>query len=96
MPDIIIHDMTIDDFADYDEGGVGYLIGTGRVDEVKHGHWSPNPHNRAWDVCSACGIGTKRREYGINPDGTEYVTEYSYRYCPNCGAKMDLNEVENG
>lgn len=59
---------------------------------VRHGHWSLNPHNRAWDVCSACGFGTKRREYGINPDGTEYVTEYSYRYCPNCGAKMDLTE----
>ncbi len=34
MPDIIIHDMTIDDFAEYDNGGVGYLIGTGRVDEI--------------------------------------------------------------
>lgn len=58
------------------------------AEPVRHGHWSLNPHNRAWDVCSACGIGTKRREYGLNPDGTEYVTEYSYRYCPNCGAKM--------
>lgn len=64
------------------------------AEPVRHGHWSPNPHNRAWDVCSACGIGTKRREYGINPDGTEYVTEYSYRYCPNCGAKMDEKRKE--
>ena len=63
------------------------------VDAERHGHWSLNPHNRAWDVCSVCGIGTKRREYGINPDGSEYVTEWSWRYCPNCGARMD--EVED-
>lgn len=62
------------------------------VDPVKHGYWSLNPYNREWDVCSACRTGTKRREYGINPDGNEYMTEYSYRYCPNCGAKMDAIE----
>lgn len=65
------------------------------AEPIKHGHWSLNPHNRAWDVCSACGFGTKRREYGINPDGTEYVTEYSYRYCPNCGAKMSRERKED-
>ena len=63
------------------------------VDPVKHGYWSLNPYNREWDVCSVCRIGTKRREYGINPDGSEYVTEYSYRYCPNCGAKMDADLI---
>lgn len=58
------------------------------VEPVKHGHWEVNPHDRAYDVCSACGIGSKRREYG-NQDGSEYVTEWSWKYCPNCGAKMD-------
>ena len=86
------NDETMPSYFKFD---IAKIIGTLLMDaqEVKHGHWSLNPHNRAWDVCSACGIGTKRREYGINPDGTEYVTEDSYRYCPNCGARMD--EVED-
>lgn len=63
------------------------------VDPVRHGCWSLNPYNKEWDVCSVCRTGTKRREYGINPDGSEYVTEYSYRYCPNCGAKMEVDLI---
>ena len=59
------------------------------VDPVKHGHWEVNPHDRAYDICSVCGIGSKRREYGTNPDGNEYVTEWSWDYCPNCGSRMD-------
>ncbi|MDO4527978.1 MAG: hypothetical protein Q4C03_04265 [bacterium] len=58
--------------------------------EVKHGHWKPHPiYPKEWDVCTSCGLGTKRREYGINPDGTEWRSEVSYTYCPWCGAKMD-------
>ena len=34
MPDIIIHDITMDEFAEYDNDSIGYLIGTGRVDEI--------------------------------------------------------------
>ena len=46
MTDIIIHDITIDEFADYDHDGIGYLIGTGRVDEVvrcKNCRWNLLP-----------------------------------------------------
>ena len=57
----------------------------------KHGRWMPHPEEDEWDVCSVCGIGTKRREHGFDASG-EWKTEYSYHYCPNCGAKMD--EVE--
>ena len=58
--------------------------------ERKKGKWIPHPNKelREWDVCTACGTGCKRREYGTNPDGTEYITEFSYLYCPNCGAYM--------
>lgn len=57
----------------------------------KHGAWIPHPNKefREWDVCTVCGTGTKRREYGLNPDGREWVSEKSYRHCPWCGAKMD-------
>ena len=55
------------------------------------GEWRRHPiHDyRAWDVCTACGIGCRRRHYGFNEDGTEWVEEESYSYCPWCGAKMD-------
>ena len=73
MPDIIIHDMTIDNFADYDEDGIRYLIGTGRVDEVKHGHWEyigGYGYQYRCNKCFMCG-------------------ERKTNYCPHCGAKMD-------
>ena len=57
-------------------------------EDVKRGRWEPHPTEREWDVCSVCGIGTKRREYGLQ-DRREWVTEWNYPYCANCGAKMD-------
>jgi len=51
------------------------------------GCWIPNPFDPEWDYCTACGQGTKRREYGTD-DGREWVREYGYSFCPNCGAKM--------
>ena len=53
---------------------------------VRHGEWKPHPIKgcEEWDVCSACGIGTHRRL--VSDLGEE---EYSYSYCPWCGAKMD-------
>ena len=70
----------------------------------KTGIWKkhPNASFHEWDVCSVCGVGCKRREYGRNPDGTVYIDEYSYSYCPNCGAEMKqitsddiLHEIKN-
>ena len=47
---------------------------------VKHGKWisgtDTSPCMPETDVCSECGY---RTVYG-----------YNYKYCPNCGAKMDL------
>lgn len=59
---------------------------------VKRGKWEPHPSEREWDICSYCHLGTKRREYGLNDDGTEWVTEQSYTYCPWCGALMENND----
>jgi len=56
---------------------------------VKHGKWNPHPFEKDWDVCSSCGIGCKRREREFDHLGQKSVTEYSYQYCPWCGAKMD-------
>lgn len=65
----------------------GFNAGYARAKaEVKHGRW------KAWDltwgrsiyVCTSCG------------DAMEVPTENGkliFNYCPNCGARMDLDEV---
>lgn len=65
-------------------------IPTADVRENVRGEWLPHPikGNREWDVCSACGTGCKRREYGIHANGKKWVTEYNFLFCPNCGADM--------
>ena len=49
---------------------------------------------RKWVFCSNCGIGLKRRVCGMNPNGTEYVEEYIYSYCPYCGAEVEEGDEE--
>lgn len=49
--------------------------------EEKHGKWK-RVYNRPKSIifrCSLCG-----------KESYKYIQEYSYPYCPNCGAKMDL------
>lgn len=80
-----------------EEGHLLYAVGTGNIMRmptidavpVKHGRWNPHPFEKEWDVCSSCGIGCKRREREFDHLGKKSVTEYSYQYCPWCGAKMD-------
>ena len=60
------------------------------VRENVRGEWQPHQNKsfREWDVCSACGVSCKRREYGIHANGEKWVTEYNFSFCPNCGAVM--------
>ena len=59
---------------------------TADVQEVKHGRWketvptTPKSYRRICSVC--CGVA--------------YMIGKKYSYCPYCGAKMDLEEKENG
>ena len=72
-----------------------YMVRNAKVIEaepVVHSWWIPHPGYRDWDICYACGTGTKRREYGPVENNREWVTEYGYKYCPHCGAKMDGKE----
>lgn len=51
-----------------------------KVEPVVHGHWETifdELGNYGFEKCSACGD-----KYG----------SFTYRYCPNCGAKMDEKE----
>lgn len=67
-----------------------YMALSMAIDVLKRkAEWEPHPDpdNPEWDVCSRCGVGCKRREFG-EADGRKWMTEYSYQYCPNCGAYM--------
>ena len=57
------------------------------AEPVRHGHWIEDHMN--WK-CSCCGIVFKDElERIISYDG-----HYMPNHCPNCGAKMDLEEIE--
>lgn len=49
------------------------------VAPVRHGRWLCGDYYDIGDVCSEC-------------DWDSQMTHPSYRYCPNCGAKMDKEE----
>lgn len=49
------------------------------VAPVVHGRWLYGDYYDIGDVCSEC-------------DWDSQMTRPSYRYCPNCGAKMDKEE----
>lgn len=58
-----------------------YRTPTADVAPVRHGRWV-YPIGMAWNyVCSECG----------KPIGV-----IKHKYCPNCGAKMDEKENDNG
>ena len=63
--------------------------------ERKKGEWKRHPTNREYDVCTSCGTGTKRREYGKNADGTEWQEELNFAFCPWCGADMREEQDDN-
>lgn len=46
------------------------------VTPVRHGRWLYGDYYDIGDVCSEC-------------DWDSQMTHPSYRYCPNCGARMD-------
>ena len=55
--------------------------------EPKHGRWIWNNNDDEFFYsCSNCG----HKAYGNNLE----IIPGTYNYCPNCGARMDLDEVE--
>ena len=55
------------------------MIPAADVTPVVHGRWLYGDYYDIGDVCSEC-------------DWDSQMTHPSYRYCPNCGAKMDKEE----
>ncbi len=62
------------------------------VASVRHGRWRWELADNGWanHICSNCGY-TKNTDIHVVMD---------YRYCPNCGARMDMvtdsNQVKDG
>ena len=71
--------------------GVDFCQEKKELAEVKHGEWEdrPNPQWKAYDIrhCSKCG-------WNI-PKNNLRKKDLNWKYCPNCGAKMDKGEEEN-
>ncbi len=61
------------------------------VVEVRHGHNATSMHPVDEFVCSVCGfICNDYTEAVYDEDGDyTYYRECEFKYCPNCGAKMD-------
>lgn len=65
---------------------LAYAMPTDDVQEIKHGYWTiryEGTYKRAKCYCSVCG-----KSNGIG--GT--ISNQKKPYCPNCGAKLDLEE----
>lgn len=64
------------------------FLPTADVQPVKHGHWEEEdtmPYDN-FVVCSECGMNLSYQNY------TKEEWQESFRYCPNCGARMDGDE----
>lgn len=65
---------------------------TADVQEVRHGKNVTPFHPADEFICSECGIAFKEMsEYIIEDD---VYREFYFKFCPNCGAKMDGKEDE--
>lgn len=67
-------------------------VPTADVQEVKRGEWIPISDGE-WAECSECGDGC-----GVSENGgmaAFSLFQKFYKYCPNCGARMDGKECEN-
>ena len=64
---------------------------TADVVEVVHGENISTIHPVDEFVCSECGIVLEgwTRVVTDEDDGDLFYYEYEFKYCPNCGAKMD-------
>lgn len=71
---------------------------------IYHGTPLPKGHNENNDyaecdqfVCSECGIELQdwHRVERDEDDGDITYHEYTFRYCPNCGARMTESEVQD-
>lgn len=67
------------------------------MEEIKHGKNLTKAHHVDEFICSECGYMTEdctEKKYSQDGDYC-YLCEYEYKFCPNCGAKMDKEEIND-
>lgn len=62
------------------------------VEEVRHGHWYATEYE--YYSCSVCGESYYNGCESSAEAKHRLKTKDTYKYCPNCGAKMDGKEKE--
>ena len=61
-------------------------------------HWSEDLHKLGYRQCSNCKAGCQIYEHGTRKsdlpwiDGQQFTLERIHKYCPNCGAKMEVKK----
>ena len=67
---------------------------TADVQEVRHGKNITKKYPTDEFICSECGhMNEDCTETKYNDDGDYYyICEYEYKFCPECGAKMDKED----
>lgn len=70
-----------------------HRIPTADVAPVIHAYWIPPAYPYPWykAKCSNCGVEDRTSFGGILNEGSwnQKIWKPIYKYCPNCGAKMD-------
>ena len=65
-----------------------------QAESVKHGRWIDKGWNGDWQF-QTDGRGNSWHEWECSE--CEFITKGAkWNFCPNCGARMDLDEVNNG
>lgn len=62
------------------------------VAPVRHGEWTKSEDD--WNSLTTITCSECHEEWCFETE--EDVSLLNYRYCPNCGARMDLGGAENG
>ena len=65
----------------------GWLDDAPTVDAVPvvHGHWREDQSGYGFWICSACGFVSEAS-----------AADMLYKFCPNCGARLDEKDGDNG
>lgn len=71
---------------------------TADVEEIRHGKSISEKHYSDEFICSECGLIMReccRYEIDEDADGDESCYGFEFKYCPRCGAKMNIEKEIN-